>query len=602
MSAFHRQDQALLRELMARNLVGRRPGGAGRWFADPALARLAGAGGSPAHLRVVESVLNERGTLDLPVIEAGSVRVDGAARRVCVVAATDIAADPTVRHGEMSTMFYLRDHVQCAGALMELFLRDPARYAAEGAVGRDLIRSALHLISTPAQLARFAAVVQRGDVGQEEWPHISLWFDDLEAEKPNGWRNKQDSFQMLAFLVLDAVDRGFVGADELLPAHKRFLRFVVPLLDAVGFPRYESSGSWEENAARRTSVMAVETALLEKIRVLAGSEGMGFLESGMDFSEKVGAMVDAGLREIARRIPFESPDYPPESIRHRKADASMVYVLMYGLPELLARARVPVGAPARPMTAREVEAVVLDGLRDLEDPVTGGLIRYAEDSYQRVNFHTYEVQATVRAIKRDTKADAEARNGEPDLDRKQEMRGRLTPRGREAAWIHPLGQLAVWAARRSLQTRPADPEEGERYREFAVHYLDRMLAGVTGENQWHAVLREDGGYHVRKVPPYRVPECHVTYRDDEGRELIIPSPHTPLNWGTAMLKAALGLLATDDDVPAFSAPRSEQGAFRRVRSRCGQHLGHHAHDAVREHPVRVEVGPEVGHAHPGEAR
>ncbi|MGW0658351.1 hypothetical protein [Streptodolium elevatio] len=557
MRPFHQQnDQSLMRELMSRNRVRKGPEGAGRWFADHALARLVEAGDSPTHVRAVEALLTERGTLDLPVIEAGSVRVDGAARRVSIVAATDITGDPTVRHGEMSAMFYLRDHVQSASAMMELFLRDPVRYAAEGDTGRELIHSALHLMSTPAQLARFAAVVERGDTGQEDWPHISLWFGDLDAEKPNTWRNKQDSFQMLAFLVLDAVERGFLGANELLAAHRKFLGFVVPFLRAVGFPRYESSGSWEEVAARRTSVMAVETALLHKIRVLADNGVLGFLADradtadSADFTASVDAMVDAGLREIGRRIPFESPDYAPGSVRHRRADASLVYLLMYGLPELLAESRIPVGAPARLMTAPEVETVVLDALRTLEDPVTGGVMRYAEDSYQRVNFHTYEVQATVRAIKDKVKAEAEARGDDLDLDRKQEMRGRLTPRGREAAWTHPLGQLAAWAARRCRNTQEVDHEQARHYRELGVHYLNRMLATVTGEGQWHAVLREDGDYHVREVPHFRVPECLVTYRDDRGDELIVPSPHTPLNWGTATLKMAVGLLATEDHVAA----------------------------------------------------
>lgn len=549
MPASHQQnDQALIRELMSRNHAHRAPGGARGRFADNALARLAEAGDSPTHVRAVETLLTRRGALDLPVIEAGSVQVDGAPRRVSIVAATDITADPTVRHGEMSAMFYLRDHVQAASAMMELFLRDPVRYAAEGDIGRELIHSALHLMSTPSQLARFAAVVERGDAGQADWPHISLWFDDLDAEKPNTWRNKQDSFQMLAFLVLDAVQRGFVGPDELLAAHKEFLAFVVPFLRAVGFPRYESSGSWEEVTARRTSVMAVETALLHKIRVLADNEALGFLADRADFTAGVDTMVNAGLSEIGRRIPFESPDYAPGSVRHRRADAALAYLLMYGLPELLAEARVPIGEQARPMTAPEIETLVLDALRTLEDPVTGGIMRYAEDSYQRVNFHTYEVQATVRAIKEEVKADAEARGGDLDLDRKQEMRGRLTPRGREAAWTHPLGQLAAWAARRSLHTREKDLEQARHYRELGMHYLNRMLATVTGEDQWHAVLREDGDYHVREVPHYRVPECYVTYRADQGDELIVPSPHTPLNWGTATLKTAIGLLATEDHV------------------------------------------------------
>jgi hypothetical protein len=554
LSPLHQYDQALLRELMTRNSAHMGDlGDDGAWFANPVLARATRAGDSPAHLTAVQALLTRHGALDLPLMEAGSVQVDSAVRRVSIVPATDIAADPSVHHGEMSAMFYLRDHVQAASALMELFLADPARYQAEGGVARELLHSALHLISTPAQLARFAAVVAHGDTGQSGWPHISLWFDDLGAEKPNGWRNKQDSFQMLAYLVLDALDRGFLGPDELLPAHRQFLRYVAPFLRAVGFPRHETSGSWEENAARRTSVLAVETALLHKMRVLADRGKAEFLADRPDFTAQVAGMVDAGLREIGRRIPFESPDYHPGSIRYRRADASLAYLLMYGLPELLADARTPIGASARPMTVHEIEAMVLDTLDGLTDPVTGAVIRYAEDSYQRVNFHTHQVQATIRAIKREIKANAEARGGDMDLDRKQRMRGRLTPRGREAAWTHPLGQLAAWAARRHLHTRRTDPEQSRAYRDLGVRYLKGMLATVTGEDQWHAVLGEDGDYHVRNVPPYRVPECYVTYRDDDGRELIVPSPHTPLNWGTATLRAALGLLAVEDPEPDRSA-------------------------------------------------
>lgn len=506
-------------------------------------------------LHNIEGLLKARGTMNIPIVRGHTVTVDGVERDIAIVAATEISADGA-NHGDMSSMLYLRDQIQAASALMELSLRDPNRYNEESDTGRTLLMSALHCMSTESQLKRFQTVIQRGPTaGQADWPQISLHFDDLNGERPNGWRNKQDSFQMLAYTTLDAIERGFLDIEDLGPAHKQFLGSIVPFLKAVGFPCYENSGSWEEVAATRTSVMAVETALLYKIQRLYNTPGLGFLAKGFaesmparreeeEFQQTVDKMVHVGLTELGKRLPDESPDYPHDSVKHRKADVALAYVLRYDLPRLLADQNIPMAAnDNEPMTAEAIEHLVLKKLHSLIDPGTNGLIRYNEDSYQRDNFHTNAVQLIVAAVKRKVQHDAQVANTEIDLDKKQWLRGELTPSGTPAAWTHPLGQISSWAAKRSLESvTGGDGALAERYRELSTLFLNASLSMITGEDQWHAVLDSTGHYQPRKVPAYKLPECYVAYRLPNGDTFRVPSPHTPLNWSSAMLKEAVGLL------------------------------------------------------------
>jgi hypothetical protein len=482
-----------------------------------------------------------------------------------MVAATEIIAG-SPNHGDMSSMLYLRDHVQAANALMELHLQDPTRYNQEGRTSRTLFLSALHLMSTPSQLARFDDVITRGTTArQEDWPHISLLFNDLEGLKPNGWRNKQDTFQMLADATLDAVENGLLTVDDLAENHKQFLGSIVPLLVSVGFPAYENSGSWEEITAHRTSVLAVETSLLYKMKTLAAKDDRvaAFLRTGygrtapntaVGFDETLDTLLHNGLFELGRRLPDESPDNDPTSIKFRQADAALTYVLMYDLPRLLASAHVPIGGV--PMEEQAIEQMILAQLSTLVDPDTNGIARYEDDSYQRVNYHTNEVAWVIKAIKRKVKQDATTADTEVDLDQKQTLRGELTPQGKTAAWTHPLGQLAGWAAKRSLRCQQeGDTEASADYRDLSTSFLNRALSTVTGNDQWHAVLDSQGYYHVRQVPAYKLPECYVAYQSAAGETFTVPSPHTPLNWSSAALRHAIGLLrvstARASDEPAL---------------------------------------------------
>lgn len=519
----------------------------GLYFNNDAVANLAKNQYGSGDLQALETLLQNEGALRIPVGIGSLQAPDDTTEPVIYVAATEVN-DTMPNHGDMSSMIYLRDHIQAARAFMALFCLNPGRYATEGDMAKRLLISALDLISTPAQLARFKSVIAHGtQVGQADWPHISIHFSDMNAVGPNGWRNIQDSFQMLGHLTLDALERGFIDPANLTKRHKTFLSSIAPLLESVGFPNYENSGSWEEIVAVRTSVMAIEVAFLEKARIALGTNYGNLLipenSNHPHTLQHITTLLDKGLTELGRRLPYESPDYPAASIKYRQADIALAYVLMYDLPKLLAARGVTIGKDAQQLTATQIETLILDQLHTLDDPLTGGVVRYKDDSYQRVNFHTNEVRQTIRSIKNRVQKEAEREAREIDLDEKQRLRGELTPQGREAAWTHPLGQLASWAARRSLESeREGNKNETKRYEMLATAYFNRHLAAITGKSQWYATLNTHDLYELRPVPVFRFPECLISYQAKDRAVFTVPSPHTPLNWSTAMALESLGFL------------------------------------------------------------
>jgi hypothetical protein len=495
-----------------------------------------------------EQKLDRKGVFDVPITWR-EMEVDGAMQKIPLVAATEISEN----HGDMSSMIYLRDQIQVARSYMELALQDPTRYAEKGDMGRQLLTSAMHLMSTPHQLDRFDAVIKLGSKAQQkDWPFISFHFDDLEATKPNGWRNNQDSFQMLTDAVFDAFNRGFMDVDDLTESHKKFLGSVVPFLESVKFPKHKSSGTWEEYAADRTSVMSVETSMLHKMKKALNGPHAGqlaFLQA--EYTEhggegvipyKLDTMVRSGLEELGQRWPYESPDYERRDIKYREADAALTYGLMYDIPDLLEEYQIPIAClDGLPASAITLEHLLLEQLDSLIDPETGSMKRYVRDSYLRRNFLTHEIQANVATIKAHVAKLALRHGTEPNLEMKQHLRDNVVPRGREAAWPHPVAQLSAWAARRQIRAQNLGQSfEAERYHRLSIKYLNQAARSITGTQQYHVVRQEDGSYGVQQVAAFRVPEAMVTYSDKKG-DLIVPSPHTQLNWAAATMGEAFKL-------------------------------------------------------------
>lgn len=515
-----------------------------------------------AELETLESALAQHGTTTLPLIKGKSVRLAGDERPLLVMPA--IPRDSSV--GDMSEMLYLRDQVQTAEVFLKLHAYDPARYRQEGVEGKLLLMSLLHLLSTPAQLERFQMCIERYVKGQgctqADWPQISLTWNNLDGRQPNGWRNIQDTFQMLAYTTLIALEQQQLQPNDLLEPHKQFLGSIVPFLVSAGFPHYENSGSWEETAAPRTSVMAVETAFFSKLFDLRldeqGRKYAFFAREYQkyrrryptlfkaDFDELVATKLQEGLVAISQRLPFESPGYGRRSIKYRTSDLALVYVLRYHIPELLVRYGISVSAIGDPQAghAREeqIEDSILRQLDMLRDPEGYGMYRYYNDSYQRTNWGTEEVQAVVRGIKRFVCERAIAEQTPVDYDLKQLLRNELIPKGRQAAWSLGSAQLAFWAAERWFELqRMGTGDRAKRYRHLATSQLNATLALVTGDGQFTSLPQANNRYHIAAVAPWRLPECYVTYEADNER-CVAPSAHTPLNWATGLTKGALGIM------------------------------------------------------------
>lgn len=347
--------------------------------------------------------------------------------------------------------------------------------------------------------------------------------------------HKQDAWQIAAYYLLEALELGLVCPKELTSKHKRFLSLIVPFLAKVSFWSCENSGSWEEIPAVRTSVRAWEHRLLIKLLKLSKVRGFTFIERAysrsrerlsrdfrkLSFEQAILHMERRVIKEVTRDLPGEPPRYARSDARHRIADAALIYLLMIDYPYFLAARMV-----RSPEWAHRLEAKVLKTVATLEDPVTGAIRRYKGDCYQRVGYFHNETIHKLAEI-----------GGSPSGDFSSHFlaRNRAVPKGREAAWTHFVWQLSAWGGRRYLET-------GSRvYLQLHTRYFKKGLGLITGTGEVSIEQDEQGRPRVISLPPFRMPECYMSERILDGRIVVIPSPHTPLNWAVAEMFDAFGV-------------------------------------------------------------
>jgi len=210
------------------------------------------------------------------------------------------------------------------------------------------------------------------------------------------------------------------------------------------------------------------------------------------------------------------------------------------------------------MSAESIENMVLMQLFTLVDPQTNGMMRYHKDSYLRQNGYTNSAQWVIGGIKRKIAHDAQTARREADLDHKQELRDKLTPGGKPAAWTHPLSQVGSWAASRYATLQQAGkPEQAVEYLQLATYFLNTALSLVTGKKQVNVVRNRDGLHQVAPVPEGEMPECWIAFELPSGEHLHVPSPHSPLNWSSAMLKELIGILRLSPEPDATATARMQ---------------------------------------------
>jgi len=495
----------------------------------------------------IEDLLREKGALNITINREHKLNPTDA-EGLPVVAATDnpAAAWPMPDH------VWIRDQAQVIRSLMRIYQLDPKRYAEEGKMAKELLTSALELMSTPAQLARFDNIIAH--TGDKEyvshphrWPHVFLALDNLNGEKQEKWAHKQDAWQMLAIHVFEALDSGFMTMEELKthPNWTRFLGLCAPFLAAVDFTNQESSGSWEEITARRRSVIGVETALIYQIQKHFHTPGYSFLRE--EFVEKIpelnqGAykqlysvpMLQEMAKEGVKLLPgldfacqIESINYSDNDPKWREYDAALLNILDYDLPW--------------PQEKAQGETIATNGTNlfsvlkryDIE-----GIRRYVGDSYQGLNYYTPSVQGKLRAMYAQTEIN--------DLEGVNFFvgRGEIVPKGASAVWTHFVAQTGVQDARMLMERIKRNERVDESKLTFLKRMLLRSLSFVTGEGEFSVAPDEQGLYQPCPAKSWQMPECIISWdltreQDLDSYHAHTPSPNQPLFWSVAKLRELL---------------------------------------------------------------
>lgn len=481
-----------------------------------------------SHIAEIEQLLQQQGTLEIRTTYVDFQDTDGEKYHMPILKAADTGMWP------MGTNWYARDNVLIPVRLLETSKDFPELTATYTQTGKELLHSALTMFSTVSQLARFQQVIESQDENfphqRENWPQVFLTIaDNLNGSRYEGWSHKQDAWQMLAYHTLDLIERGMFSVEELKEKHKTYLASVLPFLAKIQFWKEANSGSWEELAARRTSVIAWDVKAIEKIAAFAKRPEGKFLVDHFEsvkgllpapyasklLSEVAEILLQEGRQALATRLPFECPDYDASDPHYREADAALIYLLCLDIPSLLSQ-------PA-------AEGKILEQIERLTDSRTGGIRRYLDDSYQGKSFFRNEIVLYLTEVYGAPAGDASGAD-------QWVNRRKVVPEGPEAGWTHFVWQMSAWAGKRYVETRD------KKYLNMQQNYFTRGLRLITGSNEVSIEQTPEGSMRVFDVPAWRIPEAYLTDEGPNGEELVFPSPHTPLNWAVGEAIYALAMM------------------------------------------------------------
>jgi hypothetical protein len=380
---------------------------------------------------------------------------------------------------------------------------------------KKILRGLLRYFGTPGQLNRLRAVIAEPERASDCMQVLHIRFeastlDDVVIDgKPQYWNHKQnDALGLFYAFALCALKSGMLDADALSAGEWECLLRLPTYWDRIGFDSMEDSGSWEEIERVSTSSVGLVTNALECAKRLLGdtpfrarlekvAREMGLdLERESLFNGRLAALIDAGYARIFRQLPFESPDYPPESARYREADAALLNLIY---PCRLDRLR-----------AKDRLAIV-KALSPLIGEV--GIKRYEGDAYQSGN---YWRGGSPEALTDDCSAEASF------AARRERM-----IRGTEAQWFFDSWLSTAYGV---LFEETRD----ESFRVAQSRFFNRAVAQLTDDS----VSGADG----QPVPPFALPESYNTLVNGSTREFV-PSPITPLNWAKCSLRVAMAALA-----------------------------------------------------------
>ena len=353
-------------------------------------------------------------------------------------------------------------------------------------------------------------------------PHIrfdgnSKNLDDVfVGGKPQNWNHRQnDAHGLFLMGVAEAWSNRLVTETDLTPARLKVLSLFPAYFKRIDFSQFEDAGAWEEINKVNTSSIAFVVKAFELWSDLLRVEPMLRLKienaaekSKVEWNAKLlSRLVSDGYSTIRRQLKMggESPDYAPNDLRFRRADAALFNLI---LPRPLDR------------LSQNEKRLVVTIIEKLERPF--GVLRYERDSYQSGNYWVQEPGAS--------KGSAPELTGDASSDALFTARlANLMPDS-EAQWFFD-SKLAM--IRTHLAEHEKDPVLKEQDIFFAQIHLKRALGQVTG-NFGKGLITADG----KPVADWKVPESINTVKIDKVF-YYLPSPITPLNWAKASLSMAM---------------------------------------------------------------
>lgn len=382
--------------------------------------------------------------------------------------------------------------------------------------------------STDAQIKRFENIIAdpRLDTDQMAMPHIRFdgnspdLSDVMVDGKPQVWNHRQIDAHGIFFTALgEAILNNLIDKNDLTEKRFRVLSLYPLFLEKIEFWDYEDAGAWEELPRKNSSSIGLATRSLEVWEGLFYRANSVYADK---FHEKFKSMlkkedkeiqkiwsmsslrdlISKGLSTVKKQLILggESPDYPPDDIHFRLADAALIFLIQ--------------PSPLEGLSEEEMRKTVLI-VETLRRPF--GILRYRHDSYQAGNYWIKppEAEKDKPSLTGDTSS----------KDAFLWRLGHLIP-DTEAQWF--FDSLLVL-----VRLHLAEITDSQELRREDIHaakvHLKRALGQLTGNT-----LTADGN----PVDPMNLPESINTVVID-GHAYHLPSPIVPLNWSKAAMRMAI---------------------------------------------------------------